>query len=98
MWVSISIPDYIAIAMGKVEATEESREGAFFVSKFLDEIATVRDVDAKELFPRQYTSIDKKRDRAIGNGHSSVSRIPAGRLLDKDGRESSASVLSEIDA
>lgn len=91
-------PDYIAIARDKVGATEETKEGEFFVSKFLDEIATVRDVDAKELFPRQYTSIDKKRDRAGANGHASISRVTAGRLLDKDGQERSASVLSEIDA
>ncbi len=86
--------DYISIAKGKVEATEETKSGEFYVSKFLGNIMTVRDVDAKELYPRQYTSVDKKRDRARSNGHSEHQPIPAGRLMDKDAQASRASVLS----
>ena len=90
--------EYISIAHGKIDATEETREGEYYVSKFLGEMMTVRDVDAKELFPRQYTSIDKKRDRMMSNQGSDPVRVPAVRLMDKDGREGRASVLSEIDA
>ena len=70
--------EYISIARGKRDATEQTKEGEFYVSKFLGELATVRDVDAKELFPRQYTSVDKKRDRMKLNGHSATARVPAG--------------------
>ena len=90
--------EYISIARGKIEATEQTMEGEFYVSKFLGEIVTVRDVDAKVLFPKQYTSVDKKRDRAVANGQARSSRLPSGRLMDKDGREHHASVLSEVDA
>ena len=79
--------EYISIAHGKIDATEQTKEGEFYVSKFLGEIVTVRDVDAKQLFPRQYTSVDKKRDRMNSNGHSEPARVPASRLLDKDGLE-----------
>ena len=89
--------EYISIARGKTEATEQTMEGEFYVSKFLGEVVTVRDVDAKQLFPRQYTSVDKKRDRMMSKGYSESVRVPAGRLMDKGGREGGASVLSEID-
>lgn len=97
MWIDID-SEYISIAHGKIDATEQTMEGEFYVSKFLGEMVTVRDVDAKLLFPRQYTSVDKKRDRAVAIGQARSSRLPAGRLMDKDGRENHASVLSEVDA
>ncbi len=87
--------EYISIARRKVEATEETKERGFYVSKFLGDIATVRDIDAKELFPRQYTSVDKKRDRAASNGHAATTRVPASRLMDKDGRKGKAAVLAD---
>ena len=71
-------------------------EGDFYVSKFLGEMVTVRDVDAKQLFPKQYTSVDKKRDRMMSNGHSEPTRVPASRLMDKGAREGSASVLADV--
>ena len=89
--------EYISIARGKIDATEQTKEGEFYVSKFLREMVTVRDVDSKQLFPRQYTSVDKKRDRMRSNGHSAPARVPAGRLMDRDGREDKASVLSEVE-
>lgn len=75
--------EYIEIARQKRDATEESRLGNLFVSRFLGQIVSIRDIDAKVAFPPQYTSVDKKRDRAaailVDEGVK-----PAGILLDEE--------------
>lgn len=56
-------PNYIDIAAKKRDASEIKRYGRHYVSRHLDSVVTMRDIDAKSAFPPQYTSIDKKRDR-----------------------------------
>ncbi len=79
--------EYIAIAKNKIDATEATMLGEFYVSKFLGEITTIRDIDAKQAFPKQYTSVDKRRDRKLASSN--------GRLMDKN-NHASGSVLSEV--
>lgn len=54
---------YIEIAAKKRDAAELKLYGNFYVSRHLNEVVTMRDIDAKSAFPSQYTSIDKKRER-----------------------------------
>ena len=70
--------EYIEIAKRKRDVVKETKLGEFHVSKFLGDAVTIRDVDSKHLFPKQYTSVDKKRDRELG-------AIANGALMDKQG-------------
>ncbi len=57
-------PFYITIAQQKLERiTQSTTYHGHTVSMFLNKIHSIRDVDAAELFPKQLTSIDKKRSR-----------------------------------
>ncbi len=57
-------PFYIATAQQKLERiTQSTTYHGHTVSMFLNKIHSIRDVDAAELFPKQLTSIDKKRSR-----------------------------------
>ncbi len=57
--------DYAHIAADKVAQIESPTcyEG-FPVSMFLNKIYSIRDIDATKLFPRQVTSVDKKRQKS----------------------------------
>ena len=57
-------PEYIEIAARKRDSAEIKRFGPHYVSRHLDQVVTMRDIDAKQAYPPQYTSIDKRRDRA----------------------------------
>lgn len=52
--------NYAHIARQKVERASESKLGGFFVSNYLGKVQTVRDVDAKKLFPPQLTRQQKR--------------------------------------
>jgi site-specific DNA-methyltransferase (adenine-specific) len=57
-------PFYVEIAGQKLDhVTQPTRYHQHIVSMFLDKIHSIRDIDAAELFPKQFTSIDKKRAR-----------------------------------
>lgn len=47
--------NYARIARRRVAQTIESKLGEFYVSEFLGKVRTVREVDAKKLFPPQLT-------------------------------------------
>ena len=55
---------YVKVAKEKLEA---EKEPTLFkghpVSMYLDQIRSIRDVDAKEVFPKQLTTQEKKRKR-----------------------------------
>jgi len=58
-------PFYVDIARKKVTKEESpTLHNGYPVSKYLGKIQSVRDCDAAKLFPRQLTSIDKKRKKA----------------------------------
>jgi site-specific DNA-methyltransferase (adenine-specific) len=59
---------YGKIAANKIAAAEESKESGFYVSRFLGNIVTIRDIDAAKLHRPQLTAPEKKRLRANGNG------------------------------
>lgn len=82
-------PEYILIAQKKRDDAEETVLDGFFVSKFLGELITIRDIDAKQVFPKQYTSVDKKRDREMITSN--------GTLMDKSKPAIRRTVLSEVD-
>lgn len=55
---------YVEVANEKLEAEkEQSLFKDYPVSMYLDKIRSIRDIDAKELFPKQVTTQDKKRKR-----------------------------------
>jgi site-specific DNA-methyltransferase (adenine-specific) len=64
-------PMYQEIAEAKLSKIEvPTRYMGFAVSMYLNKIQSIRDCDAAQVFPRQFTSIDKKRMRlADKNGH-----------------------------
>jgi site-specific DNA-methyltransferase (adenine-specific) len=55
---------YSRIAEKKLAGVAESKFRGFYVSSFLDKLQTIRDVDAKQLFPPQLTAPQKARQRA----------------------------------
>jgi site-specific DNA-methyltransferase (adenine-specific) len=64
-------PKYVEIASMKLEGEKTvTRYKGVTVSMFLNRVHSIRDMDAKTLFPKQITSIDKKRLKLNGtNGH-----------------------------
>ena len=54
-------PDYAKLAEDKLAETVESKEGEFYVSRFLGKIISIRDVDAAKMFPPQLTAPEKRR-------------------------------------
>jgi site-specific DNA-methyltransferase (adenine-specific) len=54
---------YVKIAQHKLELVTESKLDGFFVSRYLKKIQSIRDTDAKKLFPPQLTSQEKKLQR-----------------------------------
>lgn len=60
--------DYVAIAEAKLSKVETSKFDNYYVSKFLDKIQSIRDVDSSKLFPAQLTSIEKREIKFNGNG------------------------------
>ncbi len=65
-------PMYKEIAESKLaNVNKVTRYEDAVVSMYLSKIQSIRDYDAVRLFPKQFTSIDKKRQRAESqNGHS----------------------------
>lgn len=58
-------PLYTEIARGKVaDVKEPTLYEGFPVSMFLNKVQSIRDVDAKTLYPKQITSAEKKRTKA----------------------------------
>ena len=55
--------NYARIARQRVAAARASKLEKFYVSKFLGKVQTVRDVDAKKLFPPQLTKQQKRARR-----------------------------------
>ena len=64
-------PKYVEIATMKLEGEKAvTRYQGVAVSMFLNRIHSIRDTDAANLFPKQVTSMDKKRLKLNGkNGH-----------------------------
>jgi site-specific DNA-methyltransferase (adenine-specific) len=55
--------DYARIARAKVVAAQETKHQGFFVSEYLGKLQTIREVDAKKLFPPQLTKQQKQKQR-----------------------------------
>lgn len=51
---------YVKIAQNKLERVTESKLESFYVSRYLKKIQSIRDIDAKQLFPPQLTSQEKR--------------------------------------
>jgi site-specific DNA-methyltransferase (adenine-specific) len=64
-YVGIELSElYVRVANEKLDAvTEPTLFKGYPVSKYLDEIRSIRDIDAKELFPKQLTTQEKRRKR-----------------------------------
>jgi len=63
-------PMYEEIAQDKLARVVPTQYDGYPVSMYLKRIQSIRDVDAAQLFPKQLTSVDKKRQRAVHeNGH-----------------------------
>ena len=58
---------YAKLAEGKLAETVESKEGDFFVSRFLGNIISIRDVDVAQMFPPQLTAPEKRRRKNESN-------------------------------
>lgn len=56
-------PFYKQIAESKLEQVTPSMYKGYYVSYFLGKIQSIRDIDAKQLFPPQLTSTEKKKAR-----------------------------------
>jgi site-specific DNA-methyltransferase (adenine-specific) len=65
-------PMYEQIAQEKLDAVEITEYESYPVSMYLGKIQSIRDCDAKELFPPQLTSSEKKRRKNGQNGHEMV--------------------------
>jgi site-specific DNA-methyltransferase (adenine-specific) len=64
-FIGIEIDPYYAdISNQKLLQTKPSKFQGYYVSYFLGKMQSIRDIDAKELFPPQLTSIEKKKMRA----------------------------------
>lgn len=67
-YIGIDIdPEYVEIANNKLAKVQEAKYHNFFVSMFLGRIQSIRDVDARKLFPAQLTSVEKKKMRGENN-------------------------------
>lgn len=62
-------PMYEQIAQEKLDAVEITEYENYPVSMYLGKIQSIRDCDAKALFPPQLTSSEKKRRKNGQNGH-----------------------------
>ncbi len=54
---------YVRIARQKLSRITESKYDGFFVSYFLNKLQSVRDVDAKQIFPAQLTKKQKQQQK-----------------------------------
>jgi site-specific DNA-methyltransferase (adenine-specific) len=69
-FVGIEIdPEYGEIAQKKVAKVLESKYKGNYVSYFLGNLQSIRDIDASKVFPPQFTAVDKKRLRANKTEH-----------------------------
>lgn len=59
--------EYVEIAQQKLSRVQETTFEGYYVSYYLDKIQSIRDIDARTLFPAQLTSPEKKKIRQ--NGH-----------------------------
>jgi site-specific DNA-methyltransferase (adenine-specific) len=71
-------PEYAKIAEKKLRKVEKSIYKGVFVSYFLGNIQSIRDVDAAKIFPPQLTSVEKKRLRTTNGNHGKVKVIQGG--------------------
>jgi len=76
-------PEYIEIAEKKLKKVEKSTHKGVFVSYFLGNIQSIRDVDAAKLFPPQLTSVAKKRLRAKNDNQRKVVKVIQGGFFEK---------------
>lgn len=70
--------EYIEIAEEKLLKVEKTIYKGVFVSNFLGNIQSIRDIDAAKLFPPQLTSVEKKRLRNKNGNHRKVKVIQKG--------------------
>lgn len=69
-------PMYETIANQKLAAVKEpTLFNGYPVSMFLNKIQSIRDIDSQQLFPKQLTSTEKKRQRANGK-HQTETQQP----------------------
>jgi site-specific DNA-methyltransferase (adenine-specific) len=61
--------EYVAIAQEKLDKVTETTYKDYYVSYFLGQIQSIRNVDAARVFPAQLTSVEKKRLRENGDGN-----------------------------
>ena len=61
-------PSYAELAESKLTETTESKENEFFVSRYLDKIVSIRDVDVAKMYPPQLTAPEKRRRKNEKNG------------------------------
>jgi len=54
---------YVEIARRKIDMISESKYGQFYVSYFLGNLHSIRDIDAAQAFPPQLTTTEKRKQR-----------------------------------
>jgi site-specific DNA-methyltransferase (adenine-specific) len=56
---------YVHLTLKKLEKVQVSTFEDVYVSKFLDQIVSIRDIDTKLLFPPQLTSVEKRQRKLV---------------------------------
>jgi tRNA G37 N-methylase Trm5 len=68
-FVGIDIdPEYAKMAEKKIENVDVTMYRDYYVSRFLGNIQSIRDIDAAKIFPLQLTSVEKKRMQQNSGG------------------------------
>jgi len=76
-FVGIDIdPEYAKMATEKVENVDVTMYKGYYVSSFLGNIQSIRDIDAGKIFPLQLTSVEKKHLRQSNSCHKAKEREP----------------------
>jgi len=76
-FVGIDIdPEYAKIAEKKIENVDVTMYRGYYVSRFLGNIQSIRDIDAAKIFPAQLTSVEKKHLRQNNSCHKAKEREP----------------------
>jgi site-specific DNA-methyltransferase (adenine-specific) len=76
-FVGIDIdPEYAKMATEKVENVDVTMYKGYYVSSFLGNMQSIRDIDAGKIFPLQLTSVEKKHLRQSNSCHKAKEREP----------------------
>ncbi len=76
-FVGIDIdPEYAKMAQEKIENIDVTMYKGYYVSRFLGNIQSIRDIDAAKIFPLHLTSVEKKHMRQNNSSDKAKEREP----------------------